>query len=47
MAKIAIVFYTTYGHIYTMAKAMKEGIDKTEGCEAVLFQVLTTECIRG
>lgn len=40
MTKILVVFYTTYGHIYTMAKAMKEGIDKVEGCEAVLYQVL-------
>lgn len=39
MAKIYIVYYSTYGHVCSMAKAVKEGIDAVEGCEAVLYQV--------
>jgi hypothetical protein len=39
MVKVYIIFYTTYGHIYTMAKAVKEGVDSVEGCEGVLYQV--------
>lgn len=39
MAKIYIVFYSTYGHIYQMAKAIKEGVDSVEGCEGILYQV--------
>jgi hypothetical protein len=41
MAKIYIVFYSMYGHILQMAKAMKEGVDKVPGCEGVLYQVGT------
>ena len=39
MAKIYIIIYTTYGHIYEMAKKVKEGVDSVEGCEGVLYQV--------
>jgi multimeric flavodoxin WrbA len=39
MTKVYIIFYTTYGHIYTMAKAVKEGVDSVEGCEGILYQV--------
>lgn len=39
MGKILIVFYTTYGHVYAMAKSVKEGVDKVDGCEGVLYQV--------
>lgn len=39
MAKIYVVYYSTYGHVYAMANAIKEGIDAVEGCEAVLYQV--------
>ncbi|GMH45356.1 hypothetical protein BSKO_13313 [Bryopsis sp. KO-2023] len=42
MAKIYIVFYSMYGHIYKMAQAIKEGVDSVEGCEAVLYQVAET-----
>lgn len=42
MAKIYIIFYTMYGHIWKMAQAMKEGVDKVPGCEGVLFQVAET-----
>jgi hypothetical protein len=39
MGKISIIFYSMYGHIYKMAQAMKEGVDKVPGCEGVLYQV--------
>lgn len=42
MGKILIVFYSTYGHVYSMAKAVKEGVDKVEGCEGLLYQVPET-----
>jgi NAD(P)H dehydrogenase (quinone) len=39
MAKIYIVFYSMYGHVHQMAKAVKEGVDKVPGCQGVLYQV--------
>lgn len=38
MGKI-IMFDLTYRHVYSLAKAVKEGVEKVEGCEAVLCQV--------
>jgi NAD(P)H dehydrogenase (quinone) len=46
MGKILIVFYSTYGHVYTMAKAVKEGVDKVDGCEGVLYQVTPRSAAR-
>jgi len=40
--KVFIVFYSTYGHIYKMAKAVKEGVDSVEDCEGILYQVAET-----
>lgn len=39
MTKIAVIYYSTYGHIRTLAQKVKEGIDAVEGCEATLYQV--------
>lgn len=39
MTKIYVVYYSMYGHVRTMANAVKEGIDSVDGCEATLFQV--------
>jgi len=39
--KIAVYFYSTYGHNYTMAKSAVEGI-KAAGAEAVLLRVPET-----
>lgn len=39
MAKIYIVFYSMYGHVQQMAKAVKEGVDKVPGCQGILYQV--------
>ena len=32
--KILIVFYSAYGHVYTMAKAVAEGIAEVKGARA-------------
>jgi NAD(P)H:quinone oxidoreductase, type IV len=40
-AKIAVYFYSTYGHMYEMAKSAAEGI-KEAGAEAVLLRVPET-----
>jgi NAD(P)H dehydrogenase (quinone) len=37
--KIQIVFYSMYGHIYTMAEAVAAGVRSVPGCEAELLQV--------
>jgi NAD(P)H dehydrogenase (quinone) len=38
MAKVSVVFYSTYGHVYTMAEAVAEGA-RSAGAEVTLFQV--------
>jgi hypothetical protein len=38
-AKVYILFYSTYGHVYKLALAEKEGVDSVEGVEGVLLQV--------
>ncbi|ADU65643.1 NAD(P)H:quinone oxidoreductase [Desulfurispirillum indicum] len=40
--KIAIVFYSMYGHVYQMAQAIAEGAKKVEGAEVKLLQVPET-----
>lgn len=37
--KIQIVFYSMYGHIYTMAEAVAAGVRSVPGCEVELLQV--------
>jgi NAD(P)H dehydrogenase (quinone) len=39
MAKIYVVFYSTYGHVHTMADAVVEGAKGVAGSEVTLFQV--------
>lgn len=36
---VQIVFYSMYGHIYTMAEAVAEGVRSVAGCDALLLQV--------
>ena len=36
---IQVVFYSMYGHIYTMAEAVAEGVNSVAGCSAELLQV--------
>ncbi|MBD1399908.1 NAD(P)H:quinone oxidoreductase [Pelovirga terrestris] len=42
MAKILIVHYSMYGHIYKMAEAVAEGVREVDGCEAVIKRVPET-----
>ena len=41
MPKVAIVYYSMYGHIKAMADAVKSGLEEA-GCEATLLQVPET-----
>ncbi len=41
MVKIAIISYSTYGHVYTLAKSVQKGVQQAGG-EADLFQVPET-----
>ena len=40
--KVLIVYYSTYGHVHTMAEAMAEGVKEIDGAEAVLRRVPET-----
>ncbi|MGM0739371.1 MAG: NAD(P)H:quinone oxidoreductase [Bacteroidota bacterium] len=42
MAKILIVHYSMYGHIYKMAEAVAEGVREVEGCEVIIKRVPET-----
>jgi len=37
--KIQVVFYSMYGHVYTLAEAVAAGAQGVEGCEVSLLQV--------
>ncbi|TRX02889.1 NAD(P)H:quinone oxidoreductase [Candidatus Methylobacter oryzae] len=39
MAKILIVYYSMYGHIETMAKAVAEGVRSVEGTDVIIKRV--------
>lgn len=39
MVKIQVVFYSMYGHVYQLAKAVVEGAKEVSGAEVKLFQV--------
>jgi NAD(P)H dehydrogenase (quinone) len=40
--KVLIVYYSTYGHVHKMAKAVAEGVREIEGAEAVMRRVPET-----
>ncbi len=40
--KILVLFYSTYGHIYQMAEAVKEGASSVKNVEVVLKRVPET-----
>jgi NAD(P)H dehydrogenase (quinone) len=40
--KVLIVYYSTYGHVHTMAEAIAEGVKEVSGAEAVLRRVPET-----
>jgi NAD(P)H dehydrogenase (quinone) len=39
MTKVLVLYYSTYGHIETMAYAVAEGAREVEGVEAVVKRV--------
>ena len=39
MARVQVVFYSMYGHIYQMAEAIAEGARSVQGTEVELYQV--------
>ena len=39
MAKVQIVFYSMYGHIYKMAEAVAEGARQVPKTEVTIYQV--------
>jgi NAD(P)H dehydrogenase (quinone) len=40
--KVLILFYSAYGHIFEMAKAIAEGVKEVKGAEPVLMRVPET-----
>lgn len=42
MAKVLVLYYSSYGHVETMAKAVVEGVKKIEGVEVKLKRVPET-----
>ncbi|KAG2511582.1 hypothetical protein JM16_007920, partial [Phytophthora kernoviae] len=42
MVNIAIVYYSCYNHIATMADSIKEGIESVDGVTATIYQVPET-----
>ena len=42
MAKILVLYYSMYGHVETMAKAVAEGASKVEGAEVIVKRVPET-----
>ncbi|MGC9361829.1 MAG: NAD(P)H:quinone oxidoreductase [Candidatus Syntrophosphaera sp.] len=40
--KILVLFYSAYGHVYAMARAVAEGVEEVEGVQAVLKKVPET-----
>ncbi len=39
MAKVQVVFYSMYGHIYKLAEAVAEGVREVSGTDLTLYQV--------
>ncbi|KAJ9071967.1 hypothetical protein DSO57_1032074 [Entomophthora muscae] len=40
--KIFIPYYSTYQHVLTLAKAIKEGAERVDNVEVTLFQIPET-----
>jgi NAD(P)H dehydrogenase (quinone) len=41
-AKVHVIFYSTYGHVYRLAESIAEGARESAGVEAEVFQVAET-----
>ncbi|PYZ93816.1 flavoprotein [Salipaludibacillus keqinensis] len=46
MTKILVPYYSTYGHIHTMAKAVAEGASEVEGAEVKIVRVEEFEVVK-
>lgn len=42
MAKVLVLYYSMYGHVETLAKAVAEGVQKVEGAEVTIKRVPET-----
>jgi len=42
MTKLLVVYYSTYGHVETMAQAIAEGARTVDGVEVTIITFLTT-----
>lgn len=42
MPNVAIVYYSTYGHVAALAETIKEGVESVEGVTATIYQVPET-----
>src|SRR5690242_5913018 len=42
MAKIRVIFYSTYGHVFRLAEAVAEGARSVAGSDVQLMQVAET-----
>lgn len=42
MVNVAIIFYSTYGHNYTMAQAAKVGAEAVEGAKVTIYRIKET-----
>lgn len=40
--KVFIVFYSMYGHVESLARSLKKGVESIEGVEGVLYRVVET-----
>eukprot|EP00270_Netrium_digitus_P012731 TRINITY_DN416_c0_g1_i2.p1 TRINITY_DN416_c0_g1~~TRINITY_DN416_c0_g1_i2.p1 ORF type:complete len:206 (+),score=30.10 TRINITY_DN416_c0_g1_i2:192-809(+) len=40
--KVYVIYYSMYGHVATLAREVKKGVESVEGVEAYLFQVPET-----
>ena len=41
-AKIHVIFYSTYGHVFRLAEAIAEGAREISGSDVQIFQVAET-----
>ncbi|MCM2677047.1 NAD(P)H:quinone oxidoreductase [Alkalicoccobacillus plakortidis] len=46
MTKILIPYYSSYGHVYTLAKAVEEGAKRVEGAEVRLVRIPESEAVK-
>ncbi|KAK2435505.1 putative NAD(P)H dehydrogenase (quinone) FQR1 [Trifolium repens] len=40
--KVYIVFYSMYGHVESLARSLKKGVDSVDGVEGILYRVVET-----